>query len=265
MELQGSLGVQLGELVAFVGAGGKTTAAWQLMKSLIRAGERVIFSTTTRIFKPRDVPLLLAPYPRPAPIVMKLLESPGLILAAARGERGDPEQAAHCPYAAESVKLVGLKPMTVNELARRLPGVTWLVEADGAKGRLLKAPAEHEPVIPRGSDRVVVVAGLGAIGKALDEQTMHRPEIAVEFLNVPFGTLITPDMFATLVGHTSGGLKDIPPRAEVVALLTQQGNQPNAHAETIARLLLSSSRISRVILAGFPTLDPVLKAWQRRS
>jgi len=92
---------------------------------------------------------------------------------------------------------------------------------------------------------------------------VHRSEIAAQLLNVPLGTIITPDMFTTLVGHTSGGLKDVPSRAEVVALLTQQSDSPNAHAETIARQLLSSSRISRVVLAGFPALDPVLEVWQR--
>ena len=263
MNLQTALGIKFGELVVFAGAGGKTTTAWQLMNSLLDSGERVILSTTTRIFKPRDLPLLLSPHPRPAPIVMKLLESPGLILAAARGEKGDPEHAARCPYAAEPVKLVGLKAVTLNELARRLPGVTWLVEADGAKGRLLKAPAEHEPVIPRGTDLVVVVAGLDVIGKPLIEHTVHRPEIAAQLLNVLLGTIITPDMFATLVGHTSGGLKDIPSRAKVVALLTQQGDSPNVHAEAIARQLLSGSRINRVVLAGFPTLDPAMEMWQR--
>ncbi len=263
MNLQAALDIKFGELVVFVGAGGKTTAAWRLMNSLLDSGERAIFSTTTRIFKPRDVPLLLSPHPRPAPIVMKLLGSPGLILAATRGEKGDPEQAARCPYAAEPVKLVGLKAVTLNEVARRLPGVTWLVEADGAKGRLLKAPAEHEPVMPRGADLVVVVAGLGVIGKPLIDHTVHRSEIAAQLLNVPLGTVITPDMLATLVGHTSGGLKDVPSRAKVIALLTQQGDSPDAHAETIARQLLSNSRISRVVLAGFPDLDPALETWQR--
>jgi len=262
MNLQAALGVKLGELIAFVGAGGKTTAAWRLMNLLLDSGERAIFSTTTRIFQPRDVPLVLSPHPRPSPIVMKLLESPGLILGATRGKQGDPEQAARCPYAAEPVKLVGLKAVTLNELARRLPGVTWLVKADDAKGRMLKAPEQHEPAIPRGADLVVVVAGLGAIGKPIIEHTVHHPEIAAQLVNVPLGTIITPDMFATLVGHTSGGLKDAPSRARIVALLTQQDDNPNAHAETVAQQLLSGSRISRVVLAGFPDLNPVLDVWQ---
>jgi probable selenium-dependent hydroxylase accessory protein YqeC len=171
-------------------------------------------------------------------------------------------QAARSPYAADPVKLVGLKAGTLDELAQRLPGVTWLVEADGAKGRFLKAPAEHEPVIPPGADRVVVVAGLGAIGEPLDEQTVHRPEIAARLLGVPLGTLVTPDLFAQLLGHASGGLKRIPSRAEVVALLTQQHNTPHPHAETVARQLLYNRRISHTILANLRPPTPILETWK---
>ena len=53
---------------------------------------------------------------------------------------------------------MGLEPEVLGDLARRLPEITWLVEADGAKGRLLKAPEEYEPVIPDETDRVIVVA-----------------------------------------------------------------------------------------------------------
>ena len=176
-------------MVAFVGAGGKTTAAWRLLRLLVESGERVVFTTTTRIFEPRerDVPLLLAPEPDPAEIERLLARSPALVLAAGRGEEVevDPAHPARSPYAAFATKLVGLAPDVLSALAQRLPGVTWLVEADGAKGRLLKAPAEYEPVLPAGAERVVVVAGLEAIGRPLDERTVHRPEIAARLLGLP--------------------------------------------------------------------------------
>ena len=141
----------------------------------------------------------------------------------------------------------------LSDLARRLPEVTWLVEADGAKGRLLKAPAEYEPVIPDGADRVIIVAGLDAIGKPLDERAVHRPEIAVRLLGIPLGTTITPDLFTSLVGHTSGGLKGIPSHAEVVVLLIQWSGDgsPSTHADAIARQLLSNSRIAHVVPVNF--------------
>lgn len=260
-DLRTALGVRTGELVALVGAGGKTTAAWRLLCLLVASGERTVFTTTTRIFQPRDVPLILIPNPDPTEIVQGLTESLALVLAAGRGEREDPEHAARSPYSAFPVKLVGLEPGVLSDLARRLPGVTWLVEADGAKGRLLKAPAEYEPVIPAGADRVVIVAGLGAIDKPLDERAVHRPEIVARLLRVPLGTVITPDLFANLIGHTSGGLKGIPSNAEAVALLTQRDGHPHVHADTVARQLLSGHRIGHVVLADFRAPDPVLKIW----
>jgi len=261
VSLKTALGVRPGELVALVGAGGKTTTAWRLLCLLVASGERTVFTTTTRIFQPRDVPLILAPNPDPAEIVRGLAESLALVLAAARGERVDPGRAAHSAYSAYPVKLVGLEPGVLSDLARRLPEVTWLVEADGAKGRLLKAPAEYEPVIPVGADRVVIVAGLEAIDKPLDERTVHRPEIAARLLRVPLGTVITQDLFANLIGHASGGLKGIPSHAEAVTLLTQWDGRPHTHADTVARQLLSDRRISRVVLADFLAPDPVLEVW----
>ncbi len=205
--------------------------------------------------------MLLALRPEPAEIARRLTESPFLVLAVARGERGDPAHAARSPYAASPVKLVGLEPEIVNDLARQLPKVTWLVEADGARGWLLKAPAEYEPVIPSETDRVIVVAGLDAIGKPLEEGVVHRPEIAARLLGVPLGTAITPDLFARLVGHSSGGLRGSPSQSEVVVLLTLWTDRSHIHAEPIARQLLSGRRVGRVVLVNLSISHPVLKMW----
>jgi hypothetical protein len=44
---------------------------------------------------------------------------------------------------------------------------TWLVEADGARGLLVKAPGLHEPTIPPCADLVCVLASLDAVGRPL--------------------------------------------------------------------------------------------------
>jgi probable selenium-dependent hydroxylase accessory protein YqeC len=142
---------------------------------------------------------------------------------------------------------VGLEPEVLDELAHQLPGVTWLVEADGAKGRLLKAPAEYEPGIPAGADRVIVVAGLDAIGERLDERTVHRPEIAAHILNITVGTIITLELFVNLVSHPAGGLKGIPAQAKVTVLLTQWNDRPTAYANVVAQQLSSNHRIGQVV------------------
>jgi probable selenium-dependent hydroxylase accessory protein YqeC len=150
----------------------------------------------------------------------------------------------------------------LNRLAGQAPAVTWLVEADGAKRRLLKAPADYEPVIPSQADRVVVVAALDALGEPLDERTVHRSEVAARLLRAHLGATITPNLFADLIGHRSGGLKDIPPHAEAVVLLTHWDDRSlDAHAEVIARRLLSGDRIARVVWAALHRPGAVLELW----
>lgn len=261
MDLLSALDIQPGDMVAFVGAGGKTTAIWHLLRSLIARGERVIFTTTTHIFKPQRAPLLLDPYPDAAQVALVLLHWPAVILAAGLGEEGDPEMAARSPYPASPRKLTGLKPEVITDLAPRLPGITWLVEADGAKGRALKAPADYEPVIPSGARRVVVVGSLAALGRPLNDATVHRADRAAALLGVPIGVPITPDMVAGLLGHASGGLKAIPPKASVAALLTQSEPTPRPEAATVARQLLLGQRIRRVVLANLRAAKPVMEVW----
>ncbi|MCP4538787.1 MAG: putative selenium-dependent hydroxylase accessory protein YqeC [Chloroflexi bacterium] len=247
MNLKAVLGLEPGEMVALVGAGGKTTTAWRLLCSFVDSGDPVVFTTTTRVFRPKDAVMILDPNPNPEEINRELARSQALVLAAGHGERGNPEHAARSPYPADLVKLAGLEPEVLDDLSHQLPKVTWLVEADGAKGRLLKAPAEYEPVIPAGADRVIIVAGLDAIGKQLDEQTVHRPEIAAHLLNIAPGTIITLELFVNLISHPAGGLKGIPAQAKIAILLTQWNDHPTPHTDTIARQLSSNHRIGQIV------------------
>lgn len=251
-------------MIAFVGAGGKTTAAWRLWGELAAAGERLVFATTTHIFKPagNDIALILDPEPSPAEIEGALEKAPALVLAAALGESGDQKRATTSPYPAERVKLVGLAPDVLDALSRELPGVTWLVEADGAKGRLLKAPAAYEPVIPMEADRVAVVAGLDAVGGSLNGHVVHRPEIAAQLIEASPGARITPQMVADLLAHPLGGMKGIPPGAAVVVLLTQWHAGDLEDGELIAERLLSTGRVARVVQADLRKPEPV-EVWTR--
>lgn len=261
VDLQTGLDIVPGELVAFTGAGGKTSAIWRLLCLLVGSGWPVVFATTTRIFEPEGLPLLVEPEPSPDRIAHALAQAPALVLAGWRGEPGDPAQTARCPYPARPVKLLGLSPGRLSWLSRHLPGVTWLVEADGARGRQLKAPAPYEPAIPSAANRVVVVAGLGALGQPLDEETTHRPALAAQLLRVQLGTAISPEMVARLLSHPAGGLKGVPDGAAVVALLTQTSELPHVEAGAIAERLLCTRSIGRVVLANLWAPEPVLEVW----
>ena len=82
MQLREALDIKAREVVAFVGAGGKTTTAMRLADELSAAGQKVIFTATTKIMEPiprkgeyllisddadrmlARIPELLARYPR---------------------------------------------------------------------------------------------------------------------------------------------------------------------------------------------------------
>ncbi|RMF28382.1 MAG: hypothetical protein D6759_15890, partial [Chloroflexi bacterium] len=87
-----ALPIYPGDRVAFVGAGGKTTAAWRLMAELSGLAP-VLFTTTTQILEPQLEPglALLLTGERGDP----LKRLPGLLgqarrVVAARRRRGDP-------------------------------------------------------------------------------------------------------------------------------------------------------------------------------
>jgi probable selenium-dependent hydroxylase accessory protein YqeC len=207
------------------------------------------------------VALILDPEPSAADLRQALTGEVPVLWAAAVGERGDPDRARRSPYPAEPVKLVGVAPGAVDRVSRELPEVVWLVEADGAKGRLLKAPAAYEPVIPSGADRVVVVAALDAIGRPLDGDTVHRPEIAARLLGTSTGEPITPGMLADLIAHPQGGLKGIPAGVEAIVLLTRWGDGARASGEEVAERLLDTGPIAGVVAVDLRLVDPVTALW----
>jgi molybdenum cofactor cytidylyltransferase len=96
-----------------------------------------------------------------------------------------------------------------------------LIEADGSRQKPLKAPADHEPVIPDFVDTVVVVAGMSGLGKPLTDEFVHRPEIFARLSGLTPGETVTPEALGRLLTHPSGGLKNIPSGATRVALLNQ--------------------------------------------
>ena len=163
--LLATLGIQPGETVALVGAGGKTTTLQRLVAEIRAAGRTVLTTSTVHMFELKGgAPHAFVVEPDPARLRADL---PGLL-----AEWG------HVRVAGERLradKIRGLAPEVVAAL-RETPGLDYLlVEADGARHRSLKAPAAHEPVLPPGVDRVLLVVGLDILGQPLSEATVHRP------------------------------------------------------------------------------------------
>ena len=73
-----------------------------------------------------------------------------------------------------------------------------LVEADGAKRLPLKAHAEHEPVIPTCTNRVVYVVGIDGVGVPIS-QACHRPELYAQLASTSVDETVTPEMVAAVL------------------------------------------------------------------
>ncbi|HEY9121576.1 MAG TPA: selenium cofactor biosynthesis protein YqeC, partial [Brevefilum sp.] len=118
--------------------------------------------------------------------------------------------------------------------------VHLLIEADGAKQRPVKAPAHYEPVIPINVDRVVVLAGLAALGKRMNDSVVHRPENFTQVTGLKENEIIQAEALVALLGSDEGGLKGVPEDCKKVLFLNQADDLVlQSNGGWIARKLLS--------------------------
>ena len=91
-----------------------------------------------------------------------------------------------------------------------------LVEADGSKRLPVKAPAPWEPVVPEGTDLVVGVVGLDALGRPMDERTVHRPQLFAAVTGCAPGDPIAWGHLVALARHPEGLFKGVTCRRVVL-------------------------------------------------
>jgi molybdenum cofactor cytidylyltransferase len=265
-QLRAALGVGRGDVVSFVGAGGKTTTAMRLMVELAEARKSVVFTTTTKILEPvlaEDERLVLSEQSETIlKVVPELLaQRLKVFLAVQRLEETDPalHKDLDYPFPVRANKLQGVAPEMVDRLAAALPELVILNEADGAKHRCLKAPAAHEPVVPISTTLLVPMASLHVLGKPLSDEHVFRPERVAALSGAALGESVTVATVAAVLTHPQGGLKGVPLRARVVPLLNQwEGETASEEAREVAELVLHHERIQRVLVTALRQAAPVL-------
>jgi probable selenium-dependent hydroxylase accessory protein YqeC len=201
ISLQDGLRLLNGGVVAIVGAGGKTSLMFRLARELSAGGDSVLTTTTTKIRMPgRDQSKEVVISPRADEIISR----------AGRFPTGG----CHVTAAAESLtsqnKLKGYDPEFIDDLRERRCFKWILVEADGAAGRSLKAPAPHEPVIPASAEWVIGLVGSDAAGKTLDEHTVFRSEIFAKLTGLAVGRMVSAAAIAASLIHPEGIFKGSP-------------------------------------------------------
>jgi len=240
-----------GGVVSLVGAGGKTSLMYRLARELAGSGQTVLTTTTTHIHPPTSEQCAVCIL---APTAERILEQ------AEEKFREHRHITAAAERVAESGKLSGLAPEEIDRLEASRVFDWIIVEADGAAGRPLKAPAAHEPVIPSCSGWVVGMVGLRALSRPLTGRWVFRPEAFAKITGLAPGAKVTAEAVAAVLAHERGAMKGAPAQSRCVAFLNQADARNRRTAGgRIAGLLKQTggSRIRRVIIGQVLDAPPV--------
>ncbi|MEL7563619.1 MAG: selenium cofactor biosynthesis protein YqeC [Dehalobacterium sp.] len=245
-----ALKVEKGDMVVFVGAGGKTSAMKRLAKDLYALGETVIITTTTKIY-PIDGPeyqLSLVGDSEVSSIIDSILwERPKIIIL---GKEINQEG-----------KIVGLDSGRINGIRSILKDLTILVEGDGAKGKPFKAPRDFEPVIPSRATMVVPVIGIDAIGQSLSETNFHGLENICLLTGLKPGEIfLAKDAAAVLLGK-DGYQKEVPQFARWIPLINKVDNLHDRENALELAGILKSSGVEKVILASLKNENKLVEVF----
>jgi molybdenum cofactor cytidylyltransferase len=192
--------------IAFVGAGGKTTAISILAKEI---SVPVIVTTTTHLGGWQT----------------NIADRHIIIQSNSDLNKMDPEGKGITllTQGLESDRLVGLNTERMNWVYEFCENhnLPLIIECDGSRQLPIKAPGTNEPVIPDFVDTVVVVSGLSGIERPLNKTVVHHPDIYSSLCDLPEGLNISIESQVRLLSHKKGGLKNIPLRARRLLLLNQ--------------------------------------------
>jgi molybdenum cofactor cytidylyltransferase len=185
------------EVVALIGAGGKTTLMQALHAEAVRRRWRAMAGTTTKVYRAQ---------------VTNLGE---FIHGGCDGE-----------------KLTGADPATFAAIDADLV----VVEADGARSMRVKAPAVHEPVIPDSATLVVAVIAADALDRVIEDVAHRSMRVAAVCGCNPYERL-TVERAATLLASEQGGRKGVPPGARFAVAVTRIGSAQRVLAAQLAAAL----------------------------
>ena len=242
MSLCRAFGISAGDVVAFAGAGGKSSAILAISEELTREEMSVLVAPTTKMF--------LDEARKVGPLVTSTDQT---------GLRDRIEQSLADSKAVvagsellSKQRIGGVDPAWLPTL-QKLADVT-LVEADGSRRRPLKGTASHEPLIPDSSTLVIAVGNITALGKPLNDSNVHRPEVFSELTGVGLDQTVTPRAFATAIAK--GSLGKAPAGARKAALIT--GVQPGRRMSEAAVITRELWRLGlrNVVLSSLPDETP---------
>ena len=231
------------EHVAVVGGGGKSTLCLALAEALRLAGARVISSTTTKVWREEA-----NAYPR-----LVLCASGEGLPKAVRGGLDETGNVFVGEEFLENGKIEGIAPTLADDLFRMPDADHVIIEADGAAGRPVKAPAAHEPVIPKSVTLVIALMGLSALGKPLGPELVFRTDLFKALTGLDDGDMLTPDRLSKAFDEKGGLFKDAPVSSRRTVFLNQLDMLPDpGAARALARHIIREHPfVERIVLGSF--------------
>lgn len=245
-----SIDINKKSMISLVGAGGKTTTMFEVAKEMKNLGKKVLVTTTTKIFFPSknqyDTIIISEDYDE---IISKVKNySDRFITVVCSGnfstnadENGTPK------------KLRGIDKSYIDRLYSEDFFDVILVEADGAKGKLVKAPDVFEPVIPLKTTLVVGIIGFRCLGQPIDEEWVHRPKLFAEATKTSVDEKIDCESLVNLITAPVGLFKNAPKNSKCIVLLNTSVDL-REQAEIVAKLVVEKKMSSN----GLVKIDDVV-------
>jgi probable selenium-dependent hydroxylase accessory protein YqeC len=250
------------EHIALVGGGGKTTTLWSLARELSMDAPTVVTSTTKAGARPPDVSFVA--YDKAVPdhtlhdSVSAALGKTRLVAVGSGAREG---------------RLEGVAPEVADELFLRSGARYVINEADGARMKPFKAPAEHEPVVASTTTLLIVVIGLDAIGAPIDDEHLHRPERIVELSGARSGAPLQASHVARIVSAYEAKCDAVDENARFAVLVNKVDKGPDVpelHALVNAlepielSALVAASQDGRTEVRHTTSQDGHTKLWRLR-
>ena len=226
-----------------------------LAQQLKQDGKKVLFTTTTKIFRPVDG---------------AFFQSVDRIL-----NKNLPEQLFHIPekgtitvagYGSDgSKKLSGIDTRIPALLIARNIYDTVLVEADGSRQYPIKAPSENEPVLPDDCQLVVGVTGWQGINQPVSSDSVHRWQDFSALTGLYSGEKISPAAMVKLLNSKSGLFKNTSSACKKIWLINQLDSRTEQQCATefVHSVIAHTPAIHNTLLSHLNQSNPWLKSIPR--
>lgn len=212
------------ENVSFIGAGGKTTAMFKLAGELKALGKRVLVTTTTAIYYPKDSSI------------------DNIILGTSIKHinfKGQAEVIVWGTKVNDEGKLKGVSTEALDEQFNLGKFDYILNEADGSRSKPLKSSAVYEPVVPNSTTKIVGIIGIDALNRPVCE-VVHRPELYTNITGLKENDLVDMNSICIMLFSKEGIFRNTPEMLEKILLINKvDDDKKRVQGEMLRELILT--------------------------